>query len=173
MTFQDYNGLGRWSRWAIQNRYVAIARRLRVAEPSDLRPHESICADGHRVFPVMYCVIEGIERGDPACIEIDIEFIEEDMGFPFGMILKSNTARALRRATLTEVQQERVRKRVVEMLIAGNTPKEYGEYARLARKIGLGRWWAGVEGRVNLTSRRVRRFYDYFRRFVAGCEPGS
>jgi hypothetical protein len=113
-------------------------------------------------------VIEGIERGDPACAELGIEFIEEDQSFPFGRILKSNAARALRRAGLTSAQQERIRKRVVAMLVAGHTPREYREYAKLARKIGLEGWWAQAEGQVNLANRYVRRYYDYFKRYALG-----
>ena len=106
MVLRDYNGSGRWSRKAIQAYYDQLARRLRVAVPSDLRPHELVSADGHWVYPVMDRVIEGIGRGDIACIEIGVEFIEEDQTFPFGRILKSNTARALRRAELTAWQRE-------------------------------------------------------------------
>lgn len=40
----------------------------------------------------MHEVIEAIGAGDLACIRIGIEFMEEDVKFPFGKILKSNTA---------------------------------------------------------------------------------
>ncbi len=102
--------------------------------------------------------------------ELGVEFIHEDRTFPFGRALKSNTARALRRAELTPEQNERIRKRVVEMLIAGNTPREYREYAKLVRRIGAGDWWARAQGRVNVSSPHVRRYYDYFRQHVVGHE---
>jgi hypothetical protein len=115
-------------------------------------------------------VIEGIGRGDAACIELGVEFIEEDRPFPFGRILKSNAARALRRAELTAAQKERVRKRVIEMLIAGNTPREYRQYGKLVRKIGLGEWWVLAQGRLNLASPHIRRYYDYFRQYVVSSD---
>jgi hypothetical protein len=173
----DYNGAGRWTRAAIQSRYGELARLLGVATASDLQPQEVISADNRWVYPVMVRVIEGIARGDAACVELGVEFVGEDQPFPFGRMLKSNAARALRRAELTPSQRERVRQRVVEMLIAGNTPREYREYAKLVRKIGLGDWWAGARGRVNLASPHVRRYYDYFSRHVVGessaAEPGD
>jgi hypothetical protein len=73
----------------------------------------------------MWKVIEGIEKGDLACAQIGVEFIEESASFAFGKILKSNTARALRRAPLTSEQKERIRRRVAEMLCAGYLPREY------------------------------------------------
>ena len=177
MVLHDYNGSGRWTRAAIQSRYRELVRRLDVATPSDLQPREVISADNRWVYPVMDRVIEGIARSDAACIELGVEFIEEDRPFPFGRRLKSNAARALRRAELTPSQRERVRQRVIEMLIAGNTPREYRQYAKLARKIGLGDWWVRARDRVNLASPHVRRYYDYFSQYVVGessaAEPFS
>ncbi|QEG26597.1 hypothetical protein GobsT_13400 [Gemmata obscuriglobus] len=169
----DYNGAGRWSRAAILARYGELARRLRIEAPADLRPLEVTAAGERWIYPVMMRVIEGIERGDAACVELGIAFIEEDSPFPFGRVLKSNTARALRRAALTPEQQERIRRRVVAMLVAGNTPREYREYAKLVRRIGVGNWWAQAEGRLNLTSPYVRRYYNYFKQHVLGNEPSA
>ena len=173
MVQHDYNGPGRWSREAIQARYDELARRLWVAEPCDLRPMEVTSGNSRWVYPVMFRVIEGIGQGNAACIELGVEFIEEDRPFPFGRILKSNTARALRRAELTPGQKERIRKRVIEMLIAGNTPREYREYAKLARRIGMGDWWARAQSRVDLANPYVRRYYDYFRQHVVGRESSG
>ena len=61
-------------------------------------------------------LIEAIKDGDLAAAEIGIELIEEEGGFAFGRIIKSNAARALARCDLTRAQQERVRSRVIDML---------------------------------------------------------
>jgi len=78
------------------------------------------------IYPVMDAVIEGIEKRDPACIELGVELIEDGDSMPFGMILKSNAARALRRSAnlLTEDQRSRVRDRVVAMMIDKYMPRE-------------------------------------------------
>jgi hypothetical protein len=115
----------------------------------------------------MHKVIEGIEAGDAACIRLGIEFIEEDAMFPFGRILKSNTARALRRASLSEAQREQVRQRVLSMLRAGKVPHEFREYAKLVKKIGL---QAADLGEVPGTSERVSRFRSYLQ---AAARPGN
>ena len=136
MLINDYYGDGRWSRAGILARYEQLATELQIKQ-RDLSP--MVHSEGERqwVYPVMDKVIEGIEAGDAACIRIGIEFIEEDAKFPFGKILKSNAARALRRTKLSEDQKQRIRRRVFGMLSDGHVPHEFREYAKLVRKIGF------------------------------------
>jgi hypothetical protein len=157
----DYNGTGRWTLDAIRERYAEHARRFHVQVPTDLKPREHSDGAARWIYPVMEQVIAGIEAGDPACVELGVEFIQEDQTFPFGKVLKSNTARALRRASLDAGQVERVRDRVVGMLVAGHVPHEFREYAKLLRKIGLGERWDSVRERLDRSNPYVMRFYDY------------
>jgi hypothetical protein len=108
----NYNGNGFWSVDAVLKRYADYARRFAVTSPLDLTPLIHSSDQGKWIYPVMDRVIEDIEQGDLACAEIGVEFIEESDSFAFGRILKSNTARALRRTTLTDEQKERIRKRL-------------------------------------------------------------
>ena len=160
----NYNAAGCWSRESILQRYSRYAAELGVV-PRDLSPTEHTEQTRHWVYPVMEKVIEGIESGDPACVQLGIDFIEEDAKFTFGKILKSNTARALRRAPLSHEQRERIRRRVLGMLRAGHVPHEFREYARLLRKIGF---QAADLGEVPGTSERVSRFRRYLQA-AAGC----
>jgi hypothetical protein len=111
-------------------------------------------------------VIKLIEVNDKAAIEIGIEFIHEDDHFVFGRILKSNTARALRRASLTPAQQARIRERLVGMMLAGRVPHEWREYKRLLRHIGLGSLWPVLENGVDRENKYLMRYYDYLDRFA-------
>ena len=158
MEIIDYNGTGCWSLQAVQERYIAYAHSLKVSPLLNLTPQMQEHDRRRWIYPVMDKVIEGIEQGDRACIEIGVEFIEEDERFPFGRIIKSNTARALRRAVLTPQQVERIRKRVVQMLIAEHIPREYREYAKLLRKVGLGDWWSLIEEQANRDNPYVIRY---------------
>jgi hypothetical protein len=105
-------------------------------------------------------VIDGIEAGDLACIRLGIEFIEEDSKFPFGKTLKSNTARALRRAPLSEEQKQRIRRRVFGLLRAGHIPHEYREYAKLVRKIGFDTGDVPAVDESNPYAARFRRYFE-------------
>lgn len=108
----------------------------------------------------MDIVIEGIKQDDPACTEIGIDFICESRDFPFGMTLKSNTARALRKATMTPAQLDRVRHRIAQMLQEGHLPQEYRFYARLFRRTGLGIYRNTL---LSLTprGRRMAKYVNY------------
>ncbi len=107
MEVRDYNGEGVWTKNEIIHRYMQYCRKLAISKPIDLSPKEHIEGEVKWVYPVMDKVIDGIEQGDEACKRIGIEFIEENQKFVFGKILKSNTARALRRCYLTDEAQSR------------------------------------------------------------------
>ncbi|PQV64064.1 hypothetical protein B1R32_10789 [Abditibacterium utsteinense] len=166
MEISDLNGTGRWSLQAIQERYVLYALQLNVFPILDLTSNTHEENGRQWIYPVMFQVIEGIEQGDRACIEIGIEFVEENERFSFGRIIKSNTARALRRSVLSPDQAERIRSRVVHMLIAEHVPREYREYAKLFRKVGIGIYWFFIEERVNRNNPYVMRYYNYFHQYI-------
>ena len=163
----DYNGVGRWSRSALEQRYGQYAAEAGVV-PRDLSPLEHTERGRHRVYPVMHQVIDGIGAGDPACIRLGVEFIEEDAKFPFGKVLKANTARALRRASLSEAQKQRVRRRVFSLLRAGHVPHEFREYAKLVRSVGFA---ASDIPATPSPNPYVERFRSYFA--AAAVRPGT
>lgn len=173
MQIRDFNGKGDWSAAAVQARYVDYAGRHGVETPRPLAPKVHEHGDVRWVYPIMDAIIEGILAGDPACAAIGVEFIEEDRKFPFGANLKARTARALRQSTLSDALSIRIRRRVVDMLIAGNTPREYREYAKLLRKTGFRELWPRLEAGVPRTNRHAMRYYRYFeaihRRTPAVC----
>jgi len=177
MRINDFNGDGKWSRDAILQRYSEYCKELGIPE-MDLSPAEHEGTTWGRgpgagepwvlgpqptrwVYPVMTKVIDGIKLGDEACKMIGIEFIEEDQRFTFGILLKSKTARMLRQTTLSEEQKARVRKRVIEMLLAGHVWREFREYAKLLKKIGVGEYRDELEAGVDRDNPYVMRFYRY------------
>ena len=169
---RDYNGTGRWSREGILTRYGEYCRALRLPPSSNLSPREHPAGEVRWVYPVMHEVIKGIEAGDPACIALGVDFIEEDQHFPFGKILKSNTARALRRSPLSAPQVTRIRNRVTTMLLAGQVPHEFKQYAKLLSHIGVGGLWPEIEQRVPRENRYVMRWYNYLRTRLTAAAIG-
>jgi hypothetical protein len=163
MQVLDYNGAGRWSDDSIRERYRSHSQQLGTLPSDDIKA-KNYTQDGvTRIYPIMDEVIAGIELGDKACVLIGIEFIEEDQVFSFGRILKSTTARALRRAELSPDQIERLRKRIVGMLLAGSVPREFREYSKLLRRIGVGSWWPTIERQIDRKNPYVMRYYNCFR----------
>ncbi len=160
---RNYNGKGSWSVEAVQTRYREYCAAFHVDGSRSLDPKESREGDVLWIYPIMEEVILGIEEGDVACIALGVDFVEEDALFPFGKILKSNTARSLRRAPLTEEQKARLRERVVTMLATGIIPHEMREYAKLLRVIGVGEHWARLERDVPRDNPYAMRFYKALR----------
>ena len=163
--FLDYNGVGIWSVEGIQQRYRKYTDALGV-NPSQLTPKRHTTDGRTWVYPLMEEIINLIGAGDKAAIEIGIEFIQEDDHFVFGRVLKSNTARALRRASLTSDQQARIRERLVGMMLAGQVPHEWHEYKRLLRYVGLGSLWPMLENGVDRENPYVMRHYNYLDRYA-------
>ncbi len=167
----DYNGSGRWSCTEVQQRYVRYAADLKVS-PRDLTALTHSDRTGTKwISPIMDKVIEGIESGDAACVALGIDFIEEDERFPFGRVLKSNTARALRRsarrAEFADEQAQRIRVRVFAMLRRGHVPREYREYAKLLRAVGFDReTLMSIDDDLDHANPYVMRFYRYFERVL-------
>jgi hypothetical protein len=160
---RNYNGEGQWSVAAVQTRYREYCDALHVESSRSLHPKEWREGDVLWIYPIMREVIQGIEEGDAACTALGIDFVEEDALFPFGATLKSNTARALRRTRLTEVQKSRLRERISTMLALGIIPHEMREYAKLLRTIGVGEHWSRLERDVPRDNPYAMRFYKSLR----------
>jgi len=163
MIQRDYNGAGKWAVSAVQTRYADYAASLGIECPLQLLPKEYVRSEIRWVFPIMDAVIEGIKAGDAACSTIGVEFIEEDQKFRFGASLKARTARALRQTPLPKSLVVRIRRRVVDMLQAGNTPREYREYVKLLRKVGFSELWPRIEASVPRTNKYAMRYFAYLR----------
>ena len=163
MPVRDYNADGEWSVEAVQSRYLAHCARLNVPSPRPLQPKTYRNAKGAGAEPILQTVIDGIKAGDAACVALGVELIEQDRKFPFGRILKSNAARALRSAELPDTLKQRVRHRVANMLAVGNTPHEFKEYARLLRKVGFDEMWPRMAASPPVTNKYAMRHLAYFR----------
>jgi hypothetical protein len=160
---RDFNGTGVWSAQAVQARYRQYCDVLHVECPRVLKAQEVREGKNIWIYPIMWQVIQGIEENDAACIALGVDFVEEDDLFAFGKMTKSNTARSLRRARLTEEQKGRLRERVVTMLATGIILHEMREYAKLLRVIGVGEHWPRLERDVPRDNPYAMRFYKALR----------
>jgi hypothetical protein len=162
----DYNGVGIWSADGIRERYETFAIKLNVRHQSHLVP--KLHREGERtwIYPLVEELFPLVEAGDPAAIEIGVQLIEEDEFFVFGSLLKMNMAVALRRSSLTQEQQQRLRQRIVRMLLAGNVPREFREYKKLLRKIDLAELWSVLDEGVDRNNEYVMRHYAYLDRYA-------
>ena len=161
---RDYNGNGRWSRESIQRRFESYSKSFGTTIIK-LEPLTYQEGQVKWIYPLLDAVITGIKKRDPACIELGIELIEDGNSMPFGMTLKYNAARALRRSSdlLTENQRTRIRDRVAEMMIAEYMPREFLQYLKLLSAIGVDSVVSRVEAEANLENPWVRRYLERIR----------
>ncbi len=165
MEVRDYNGTGRWSAEAIAARYLTHCQRLGVAATTDVAPRKVVVDGELWVYPALDKVLVGIGAGDPACVCLGIELVEDDERVPCGKLLKSHTARALRRIALTDEQVARLRSRIVGMLVAGAVNREFKQYAKLLRQIGIGAFGPELE-KVPRDNPYAMRWYRSFQDLV-------
>ena len=164
MEIRDYNGTGEWSAEAVRQRYLVYCERHGQTMPRDLQPQVHVEGDTRWIYPIMEAVTNGIRDGDPACVELGVEFIESAHKQPFGRILHAKVARVLRPAALRPEHITRLRARILAMLVSGQVPHEYHDYAKLLRRIGLGDGWAAARARVDESNPYVMRHVNYFER---------
>jgi hypothetical protein len=163
----DYNGPGEWSVEGVQRRYAEAARRIGQTQLRDLRPAVHSLPGQTWIYPVIEAVIAGAKEGDAAAIEVAAQFVESGHRQAFGRILHANAARALRQARLTPDQKQRLRQRILGMLMAGDVPHEFHAYVRLLRKIGLDETWPEVRARVDECNRYVMRHVHYLEKHAS------
>jgi hypothetical protein len=60
-----------------------------------------------------------------------------------------------------EEDKQRIRLRLVSMLLAGNVPHEYKEYAKLLKKLGLESYRENLEERINRSNQYVMKYFNY------------
>lgn len=138
-----------------------------MATPRTIEPCVSVAEEQGREwhYSVLPQITEGVRAGDRACIEIGVELICDDRGLPFGAIYKSNMARALKSCdALDNDTRQRIRERIVSLYETGTVPREFREYSRLLRKIGVGECQARILA-AKPENRFATRARQYFLEF--------
>jgi len=49
------------------------------------------------------------------------------------------------------------------MLVNGSIPREFREYAKLLRHVGITSWWPMVEQQIDRNNPYAMRYYEYLR----------
>ena len=85
---------------------------------------------------VMDNVAKAIKTGDPVAIDLGCEVISDDQKYPFGKLIKSNMARALKGKVeyLNDQQRMEILNVVRKLLNMEFTPRETEDYCKLVSK---------------------------------------
>jgi hypothetical protein len=159
MPFEELDDKDIWRLDCVQARYRDLCRRYGLDHSEIVMCSYSL--QRRWTAGILRPLTDRIKKGDLAAAEIGIEMMEEDRGLAFGSIIKSNLPRALAKCPLTELQKERIRRRVVAMLLRKFMPKEFRQYAWLIRRIGLGSWQAHLESEADRSHPWVEWYLHY------------
>lgn len=93
---------------------------------------------GLRLDAAVSKVAQAIKQGDRSAVAIGYSLLMEDPHLPFGKILKSNVARALKHhiELLNEHEKLGLAGKTAELLSLPFCPREAEDYCRLVKKMG-------------------------------------
>jgi hypothetical protein len=93
---------------------------------------------GVRLGSAVSKVAQSIKQGDRSAVVLGYSLLMKDPHLPFGKILKSNLARALKRHTELLTKQEKVglAGKTATLLSLQYCPREVEDYCRLVKKMG-------------------------------------
>jgi hypothetical protein len=83
----------------------------------------------------LYRVADGVRAGDHSCTEIAVRYIILHHIGSYSGFIRARLARALRNATLSMEQKERLNSHFLELVESRNFTEEFSEYVKLWRRI--------------------------------------
>ena len=118
-----------------------LGLRLRAYFPPE--GHENPAVWLSQTFAV---VRAAIAKGDPVAVSLACSLIEQDPMLPFGKLIKSDLARALKKQVAMLVASERaqVLNAVAKLLNQEYAPRELEDYCKLAKKLPVAEYRAAV-----------------------------
>jgi hypothetical protein len=134
----DYNSAGKWSVTMVESRYARLRTQLGGVAGFELTPRTYTNSRGMTwVYPILDRVVEGVRLGDSACIELAVEYIEDNVMGSYTGYLRERLARGLRHAELSKSQRTRLVNVFLSQLTRGNLHQEFRAYIRLFKTLGI------------------------------------
>ena len=142
----NYNPEGKWSVESVQNRYRKLS--LEVGGVGGYQPEPNVYTNPGGttwIYNIMESVVDGIQLGDMACVQLSIEYIQDNIMGPTTGYIRERMARALRNSELTNDQKKQLANIFLNMLHSGQLLKEFREYCRLFKVIGVDPYQNDIE----------------------------
>ncbi len=154
----DYNPKGKWSVKSVQLRYRELSLKVGGVGGYYPEPRRYTNQRGASwTYNIMESIVDGVQLGDKACVQLSIEYIRDnEMSSTTGYI-RERMSRALRHAELTNDQKKELAKIFLGMLNTGEIFKEFKEYSRLFKRIGVTPYIKEIELYKNSSKQYIRR----------------
>ena len=154
----NYNHHGKWSVDAVKQRYANLRILLGGAEGFELEPRRYTNKGGITwIYNIMDAVVCGVRLGDKACVQLSIDYIDGNLMDSTTGYIRERMARALRRAQLTEHQKKQLATIFLKQLEQQSLRKEFKEYCRLFKTIGVEPYRARIEKCANSEKQYIQR----------------
>ena len=109
------------------------------------------------IYSIMDAVADGIQLEDRACIELSVEYIKDNIMESTTGYIRERMARSLRHVTLSKDQKERLALSFMTQLEQQTLHKEFREYIRLFKTIGVEPYRKIIEKYLNSKKEFIRR----------------
>ncbi len=154
----NYNPEGKWSVESVQAKYWELCLSLGGVSGFEPQPRKHTNHNGTTwIYNVMDSVVDGVQLGDKACVQISIEYIQDnDMRSTTGYI-RERMARALRNCELSNKQKSQLADTFIKQLESKRIYKEFREYCRLFKKIGVEPYKKEIEKYTNSNKQYIKR----------------
>ena len=131
----------RWQRSECNMQRVNNLEELAYVLKADFSQYDTDKRTEHagiRLDSAVSKVAQAIKQGDRSAVFLGYSLLMEDPHLPFGKILKSNLARALKRhiELLTEQEKISLAGKTATLLSLQFCPREVEDYCRLVKKMG-------------------------------------
>ena len=154
----NYNSEGKWSLENVQERYRELRILLGGAEGFALEPRTYTNQKGAKwIYNIIDAVADGIQLEDNACIELAVDYINDNVMDSTTGYIRERIARSLRHVELTEDQKKRLASSFLMQLEHQDLHKEYKVYIRLFKTIGIEPYRKEIEKYLNSKKEFIQR----------------
>ena len=121
-------------------------------------PREIVIHHGLQVGAVCDDLAKLVKRGNPEAVSFACKIIVMDPRLPFGKIIKSNFARALKRqvSLITDIEKSGIVKKAIDLLNMEFCPRELEDYCKLLKRFDS-KTLNTVVGAVNPINEKSKR----------------
>ena len=155
----NYNHQDKWSIDNVKKRYTRLCQLVQCTERFELIPDTYTTPNGACtwIYNIMSSVVDGIQVGDKACIQLAIDYIEDNIMCSTTGYIRERMARSLRQVELTEYQKDSLAKTFLNQLDKQHLTKEFKEYIRLFKTIGIEPYVKDIEIFTQSNKEYIRR----------------
>lgn len=142
----NHNAQGRWSVESVQAEYRRLSLVLGGVAGFEPTPRKHTNPIGCTwIYNIMDSVVDGIQLDDSSCVQLAIDYIQDNDMRPSTGYIRERMARALGGVELSSKQKSILAATFIQQIKSQKIYREFREYAKLFKKIGIEPYRASIE----------------------------